>query len=509
MSRCRRQVSEDPDIDNLLADLSPEEMKELEKELDVEDPDNKVPVGLRQRNQTDKHPSKYYNRGAMLDYCERETKKLIERELSVEQGEEEPDSRESKDSKQEKPAECEPGKDNRKEDRLRRMDRSREERSIRSSSKEAEEKSRQGTEKPEKDSKTGKEERTATKEDKKDTDEEQKRVESKSRDESSTKTSKSENCPAEDVMDSPVSKLKEEEEEEKKEEEEEAAPSIYDETLEKIQNNDPELTELNVNNCEVIKTDMLIRFSEALKTNTFVKVFALANTRADDHVAIAIGAMLRTNKTIKSVNLDSNHLTSKGISAVIRALQSNSTLTELRFHNQRHICGGKTEMEMAKILKENSTLLKLGYHFELAGPRMTMTNILSRNIDKQRQKRLLEQKLAQGEGEKKGSLEVPKVEGFNKSSPRPSPKSSPRSSPWSSPKVTPKREGGPPPPRGGGGGLNGENPRNSLSPISERKLDGCSPPPAQEKNKRDQLLASIRCNNKKGLKKVEVPKLLR
>ncbi|XP_033902193.3 leiomodin-1 [Acipenser ruthenus] len=503
MSRCRRQVSEDPDIDNLLADLSPEEMKELEKELDVEDPDYKVPVGLRQRNQTDKHPSKCYNRGAMLDYCERETKKLIERELSVEQGEEEPDSRETKASEPEKQ---DPGKDNRKEDRLRRMGRSREERSSQSNSKETQEKSEQAREKPEK--KTGKEERTATKEDKKDTDKEQKCVESESRDETSTKTSQSENCPAKDVTDSPVSKVKEEEEED----EEEAAPSIFDETLEKIQNNDPELTELNVNNSEVIKTDMLIRFSEALKTNTFVKVFALANTRADDHVAIAIGAMLRTNKTVKSLNLDSNHLTSKGISAVVRALQCNSTLTELRFHNQRHICGGKTEMEMAKILKENSTLLKLGYHFELAGPRMTMTNILSRNMDKQRQKRLLEQKLAQGDGEKKSSLEVPKVEGFNKSSPRPSPQCSPRSSPWSSPKVTPKRAGGPPPPPPPpppAPPLNGENPRNSLSPVSERKLEGCSSPPAQEKNKRDQLLASIRCSNKKGLRKVEVPKLLR
>ncbi|KAK1152284.1 leiomodin-1 [Acipenser oxyrinchus oxyrinchus] len=475
MSRWRRQVSEDPDIDNLLADLSPEEMKELEKELDVEDPDYKVPVGLRQRNQTDKHPSKCYNRGAMLDYCERETKKLIERELSVEQGEEEPDGRETKAGEPEKQAECDPGKDNRKEDRLRRMGRSREERSSQSNSKETEEKSKQAREKPEKDQKTGKEERTATKEDKKDTDKEQKCVEYESRDESSTKTS--ENCPAKDVTDSPVSKVKEEEEEE---DEEEAAPSIFDETLEKIQNNDPELTELNVNNSEVIKTDMLMRFSEALKTNTFVKVFALANTRADDHVAIAIGAMLRTNKTLKSLNLDSNHLTSKGISAVVRALQCNSTLTELRFHNQRHICGGKTEMEMAKILKENSTLLKLGYHFELAGPRMTMTNILSRNMDKQRQKRLLEQKLAQGDGEKKGSLEVPKRAGGPRLHPHPSP--------------APRQR---------------ENPRNSLSPISERKLEGCSSPPAQEKNKRDQLLASIRCSNKKDLRKVEVPKLLR
>ncbi|MGH0183000.1 UNVERIFIED_CONTAM: hypothetical protein FKN15_010943 [Acipenser sinensis] len=417
MSRCRRQVSEDPDIDNLLADLSPEEMKELEKELDVEDPDYKVPVGLRQRNQTDKHPSKCYNRGAMLDYCERETKKLIERELSVEQGEEETDGRETKASE---PENQDPGKDNRKEDRLRRMGRS-----SQSNSKETQEKSEQAREKPEK--KTGKEERTATKEDKKDTNKEEKCVASEIRDESSTKTAEAENCPAKDVPDSPVSKVKEEEEEEEEDEEEEAAPSIFDETLERIQNNDPELTELNVNNSEVIKTDMLIRFSEALKTNTFVKVFALANTRADDHVAIAIGAMLRTNKTVKSLNLDSNHLTSKGISAVVRALQCNSTLTELRFHNQRHICGGKTEMEMAKILKENSTLLKLGYHFELAGPRMTMTNILSRNMDKQRQKRLLEQKLAQGDGEKKSSLEVPKVEGFNKSSPRPSPQCSPSS----------------------------------------------------------------------------------
>ncbi|KAK1152681.1 leiomodin-1 [Acipenser oxyrinchus oxyrinchus] len=476
MSRWRRQVSEDPDIDNLLADLSPEEMKELEKELDVEDPDYKVPVGLRQRNQTDKHPSKCYNRGAMLDYCERETKKLIERELSVEQGEEEPDGRETKAGEPEKQVECDPGKDNRKEDRLRRMGRSREERSSQSNSKETEEKSKQAREKPKKDLKTGKEERTATKEDKKDTDKEQKCMEYESRDESSTKTS--ENCPAKDVTDSPVSKVKEEEEEE--EDEEEAAPSIFDETLEKIQNNDPELTELNVNNSEVIKTDMLMRFSEALKTNTFVKVFALANTRADDHVAIAIGAMLRTNKTVKSLNLDSNHLTSKGISAVVRALQCNSTLTELRFHNQRHICGGKTEMEMAKILKENSTLLKLGYHFELAGPRMTMTNILSRNMDKQRQKRLLEQKLAQGDGEKKGSLEVPKRAGGPRLHPHPSP--------------APRQR---------------ENPRNSLSPISEKKLEGCSSPPAQEKNKRDQLLASIRCSNKKGLRKVEVPKLLR
>ncbi|KAG6922134.1 leiomodin 1 [Chelydra serpentina] len=83
VAKYRRQVSEDPDIDNLLSTLSPEEMEELEKELDVADPDGNIPVGLRQRNQTDKHSTGLYNREAMLNYCEKETKKRIQRELSV------------------------------------------------------------------------------------------------------------------------------------------------------------------------------------------------------------------------------------------------------------------------------------------------------------------------------------------------------------------------------------------------------------------------------------------
>lgn len=79
-----RQGSDDSDTDLLLATLSPEEVNELERELVFIDPDPTVPVGLRQRNQTEKLPSRGYNREAMLDYCERETKKLIRRELSVE-----------------------------------------------------------------------------------------------------------------------------------------------------------------------------------------------------------------------------------------------------------------------------------------------------------------------------------------------------------------------------------------------------------------------------------------
>ncbi|KAK2861868.1 hypothetical protein Q5P01_001401 [Channa striata] len=306
----------------------------------------------------------------------------------------------------------------------------------------------------------------------------------------------------------------------KEEEEEDEDSSMFDELMEQVRSNDPSLTELNVNNSEVIKSKTLIEFAEALRNNTHVKTFALANCRADDHVAYAIAGMLRSNKTITSINLDSNHLTGKGILSLIQSLQHNSTLTELRFQNQRHICGGKTEMEMVKILKENTTLLKLGYHFELAGPRMTTTNILSRNMDRQRQKRLQEQKQAQANGEKKGTLEVPKTGGGGslRSSPKASPKPSPIPSPMPSPKLTPKRGAGgpapppPPPPPGGGPPpppppmLDVDSLRNSLTPVSQRKLDGKSP--GGSKNSRDQLLASIRGSDIKQLKKVPVPKWL-
>lgn len=279
------------------------------------------------------------------------------------------------------------------------------------------------------------------------------------------------------------------------------ASSIFDELIEKVKNNDTEVTEVNVNNSDCINNETLVRFTEALEFNTVVKVFALANTRADDHVAFAIAIMLKSNKVLTSINLDSNHITGKGILAIFRALLQNNTLTELRFHNQRHICGGKTEMEIAKLLKENTTLLKLGYHFELAGPRMTVTNLLSRNMDRQRQKRLQEQKLAQERGEKKDLLEVPKPGALPKGSPKASPQPSPKASPKSSPKKgeAPTMPPPPPPPLAPPLMIN-ENLKNSLSPATQRKL-GDRALPVQEKNSRDQLLAAIRSSNLKQLKK--------
>ncbi|XP_066095393.1 leiomodin-1 [Saccopteryx bilineata] len=566
VAKYRRQVSEDPDIDSLLSTLSPEEMEELEKELDVVDPDSSVPVGLRQRNQTEKPSTGTYNREAMLNFCEKETKKLIQRELSMDESKHAEPKADTKNG-------GERGRDAGKKalGPRRDSDLGREPRRgvlKKSFSRDKEETEGRGAEPPKEDKlirgidkgrvraavnkteaggngrgngKVGpskeEEQRGGDRSTTVSRDKDKKREDGKVK----AGAERPEVARWEDVEPGRGSgdtdtrkegeKVKKEEtpilrgpSEERKTEAaekqapgspaklpegpapaEEAVPSIFDEPLERVRNNDPSMTEVNVNNSDCITNEILVRFAEALEFNTVVKVFALANTRADDHVAFAIAIMLKANKTITSLNLDSNHITGKGILAIFRALLQNSSLTELRFHNQRHICGGKTEMEMAKLLKENTTLLKLGYHFELAGPRMTVTNLLSRNMDKQRQRRLQEQRQAQEAGaEKKGLLEVPKAGVPAKDSPRPSPQPSPKASPKNSPKTGGAPAAPPPPPPPLAPPLMVESLRNSLSPATQRKM-GDRILPAQEKNSRDQLLAAIRSSNLKQLKKWRCP----
>ncbi|KAG9483569.1 hypothetical protein GDO78_009469, partial [Eleutherodactylus coqui] len=168
-----------------------------------------------------------------------------------------------------------------------------------------------------------------------------------------------------------------------------------DRTLQSIRENNPDVKEVNLNNIENIPKEMLVDFVNALKKNKHVKTFSMANVGADENVAFTLANMLRENRSITTLNIESNFITGKGILAIVRCLQFNEYLTELRFHNQRHMLGHHAETEISKLLKANNTLLKMGYHFELPGPRMVVTNLLSRNQDKQRQKRKEEQQQQQ------------------------------------------------------------------------------------------------------------------
>lgn len=48
----------------------------------------------------------------------------------------------------------------------------------------------------------------------------------------------------------------------------------------------------------------------------------------------AFSEMLRENKTLRSLNLESNFITGAGVQALVDALRDNDTLTEIKIDNQ-------------------------------------------------------------------------------------------------------------------------------------------------------------------------------
>uniref|UniRef100_A0A673IAJ7 Leiomodin-2 n=1 Tax=Sinocyclocheilus rhinocerous TaxID=307959 RepID=A0A673IAJ7_9TELE len=316
----RQELSkyEDLDEDELLASLTAEELQELEKELADIDPDDNLPIGLRQRDQTAKTPTGTFSRDALMKYWENETRKLLEEE------------------------------------------------------------------------RIGSTKEPITEEEDVEEDEEEEEEEEENEEENSPKIAPTLDCtthPQQCWSSNGQSNQRQAEPEPSRMS---GNPTVVDEVLEKILTNDPDTTEVNLNNIDNISQDTLIQFAEALRSNPHVRFFSLANTHADEQVAFAIAKVLRENSNITNLNIESNFITGKGILALVQALTRNSTLTEMRFHNQRHICGGQVEMEIVKLLRENTTLIKLGYQFDLPGPRISMTTILTRNQDLQRQKRMQE-----------------------------------------------------------------------------------------------------------------------
>ncbi|XP_051952927.1 tropomodulin-2-like [Xyrauchen texanus] len=165
-------------------------------------------------------------------------------------------------------------------------------------------------------------------------------------------------------------------------------PTNVEETLQRIKSNDSSLTEVNLNNIKNIPIPTLKELAKAMERNTHVKKFSMAATRSNDPVAVAFSDMLRENKTLRSLNLESNFITSAGVQALVEALRENDMLSEIKIDNQRQQLGTSTEIEIAKMLEQNTSIVKFGYHFTQQGPRARASAAITKNNDLVRRRRV-------------------------------------------------------------------------------------------------------------------------
>ncbi|XP_068597797.1 tropomodulin-2 [Brachionichthys hirsutus] len=165
-------------------------------------------------------------------------------------------------------------------------------------------------------------------------------------------------------------------------------PTNVEETLQRIRSNDGSLTEVNLNNIKNIAIPTLKDIAKAMEKNTHVKKFSMAATRSNDPVAVAFSEMLRENKALQSLNLESNFVTGAGVQALVDALRDNDTLSEIKIDNQRQQLGTNVEMEIAKMLELNHSIVKFGYHFAQQGPRSRAAAAITKNNDLVRRRRV-------------------------------------------------------------------------------------------------------------------------
>ncbi|KAF1649281.1 Tropomodulin-4, partial [Eudyptes chrysocome] len=156
-------------------------------------------------------------------------------------------------------------------------------------------------------------------------------------------------------------------------------PTNVEETLQQIQANDGALEDVNLNNIKDIPISTLKAICEAMKTNTHVKKLSLVATRSNDPVASAVAEMLMENKTLQSLNIESNFITSAGMMSIIKAMYHNATLSELKVDNQCQRLGDTVEMEMATMLEQCPSVVRFGYHFTQQGPRARAAIAITNN----------------------------------------------------------------------------------------------------------------------------------
>lgn len=160
-------------------------------------------------------------------------------------------------------------------------------------------------------------------------------------------------------------------------------------SISRLNNNDSSLTSLNLNNIKNISHEKMKRLIEAVKDNTELKILTMSNIDMPDSIARNLIDMLEENKTLLTLNIESNLLSAQMIAEIIKATLNNQTLIDLRLSNQKsQILGTKVEMDIANIISKNTTLLRLGLHLHTLGPRSTIQDVLTRNWDQLRLKRL-------------------------------------------------------------------------------------------------------------------------
>ncbi|GAA27593.2 Tropomodulin [Clonorchis sinensis] len=157
-----------------------------------------------------------------------------------------------------------------------------------------------------------------------------------------------------------------------------------EESITRLGKNDPELTDLNLNNIKNMSAEVVKRLSEALKTNTKLRKLKMASTALTNVMIEPIIEMLKSNSTLEELNLESNFITGPHLVKLIEAINHDkSAVTELHLSNQRQtVLGIAIEQMLTKTILENPRLVRLGLDLDTSEARVRVREHIKTNLDR-------------------------------------------------------------------------------------------------------------------------------
>ncbi|KAL5282880.1 TMOD1 family protein [Megaselia abdita] len=156
-----------------------------------------------------------------------------------------------------------------------------------------------------------------------------------------------------------------------------------EDSIKRVKDDDPKLIELNFNNIKNISDEKLIQLFDALPDNEHLEVLSLTNVGLTDKTALLLAQAIEKSKTLRVLNVETNFISPPTIVALVRSLLKARTVEEFRASNQRSsVLGNKIEMEITELVEKNSSLLRLGLHLEFNDARHRVAAHLQRNIDR-------------------------------------------------------------------------------------------------------------------------------
>jgi len=128
-------------------------------------------------------------------------------------------------------------------------------------------------------------------------------------------------------------------------------------------NKDKKLTEVDLTgNLRFLGLDATERTKTgaAFVANKYVSKVTMTKLKLDDDFAEAFGKALTKNNTLETVVLDSNSFSAKGVIALLTGLGQNKSVTSFQIRHQSKTMASVDEESLPDLLKDNTTLVKLG-----------------------------------------------------------------------------------------------------------------------------------------------------